>query len=85
MIMPLSMMSEESSGGVSCKTSLTALTISRSSLEIAFNYHFVEELLHAINGDSVSIEFSGESSPGVFSDPTDPDFLHLIMPVKVQS
>lgn len=53
--------------------------------EIAFNYHFIEEFLHAVSGEEVSIEFSSESTPGVFGDPTDPTFLHLIMPVKIQS
>lgn len=53
--------------------------------EIAFNYHFIEELLHAISGEELSIEFSSESAPGVFGDPTDPNFLHLIMPIKIQS
>lgn len=54
-------------------------------LEIAFNYHFIEELLHAVSGEELSIEFSSEAAPGVFGDPTDPSFLHLIMPVKIQS
>jgi DNA polymerase-3 subunit beta len=55
------------------------------NLEIAFNYHFIEELLHAVSGEELTIEFSSEAAPGVFGDPTDPSFLHLIMPVKIQS
>jgi len=55
------------------------------NFEIAFNYHFIEDFLHAVNGEEVSIEFSSESAPGVFGDPTDPSFLHLIMPIKIQS
>lgn len=53
-------------------------------LEIAFNYRFLEEFLHAVKGEEIKIELSGPSSPGKFIDTSDPDFLHLIMPVRVQ-
>jgi len=53
-------------------------------LEIAFNYRFLEEFLHAVKGEEIKIELSGPSSPGKFVDTSDPDFLHLIMPVRVQ-
>ena len=52
--------------------------------EIAFNYKFLEEVVKALVGEEVSMEFNNPSSPGVFTDPKDPNFLHLIMPVKVQ-
>jgi len=41
--------------------------------------------LRAVEGEEVVMEFNNASSPGVFTDPKDPDFLHLIMPVKIQS
>lgn len=53
--------------------------------EISFNYKFLEDFLRAVVGEEVVMEFNNASSPGVFTDPKDPDFLHLIMPVKVQS
>ena len=54
-------------------------------MEITFNYRFLEELLNVIDGDEVAIELTNTTSPGVFRDPKDPDFLHLIMPVKIQA
>lgn len=54
-------------------------------IEIAYNYRFLEEFLHAVKGEDIKIEFSGPNAPGVFLDPSDTDFLHLIMPVKLQS
>lgn len=54
-------------------------------MEIIFNYRFVEELLNVIEGDEVIMELGGTSAPGVFRDIKDPEFLHLIMPVKIQS
>ncbi len=53
--------------------------------EIAFNYRFLEEFLHSVTGEEIKMEFSGPSAPGVFTDPADPSYLHLIMPVKIQS
>ncbi len=53
-------------------------------LEIAFNYRFVEEFLNSIEGEDVLIELNDAASPGVFKDPSDKDYLHLIMPLKLQ-
>jgi len=58
--------------------------IDGENLEIAFNYHFLEEILQAVTGEDVQMEFSGPSSPAVFKDIKNADFLHLIMPVKLQ-
>ena len=52
-------------------------------LEIAFNYHFLEDFLQAVDGEEIKINFSSANSPGVFTDPKDNSFLHLIMPVKI--
>lgn len=53
---------------------------------IAFNFHYLMDFLTAIGGSGeVTIEFSGPTAPGVFRSNSDPDFLHLIMPVRVQS
>lgn len=53
-------------------------------VEIAFNYRFLEELLAVIPGETVSISLAGAVVPAVFTDPTNPPFLHLIMPVRLQ-
>jgi len=58
--------------------------IDGEDLEIAFNYRFLEEILQVIEGEDVSMEFSGSSSPAVFTYPKDDNFLHIIMPVKLQ-
>ncbi|MFH1863786.1 MAG: hypothetical protein ABIJ85_02680, partial [bacterium] len=52
--------------------------------EIAFNYRFLEDFLKAVRGEEVNMDFSSPNAPGVFTDPKDPDYLHLIMPVKIQ-
>jgi DNA polymerase-3 subunit beta len=57
----------------------------KKNFEIAFNYRFLEEFSHIVKSDSLVMEFTDPNSPGVFLDPEDNDFLHLIMPVKLQS
>jgi len=53
--------------------------------EIAFNYRFLEEFLHSVTGEEVKMEFTTTDKAGVFTDSSDPNYLHLIMPVRVQS
>ena len=78
--------SAESSAAGSQETKVDAKVESgEKNFEIAFNYRFVEEFLHSVAGEEVKMEFSGVSAAGVFTDTSDSSYLHLIMPVKVQS
>ncbi len=52
--------------------------------EIAFNFRFLEDFLKSLEGEEVLMEITSPSSACVFKDPKDPDYLHLIMPVKIQ-
>ncbi|QQS39060.1 DNA polymerase III subunit beta [Candidatus Woesebacteria bacterium] len=52
-------------------------------LEIAFNYKFIEDFLSSVKGDRVVVKLTSANAPGVFEDPQDKDYLHLIMPVKL--
>jgi DNA polymerase-3 subunit beta len=58
---------------------------SADSFEIAFNYHFLEDFLHSVKGEEVKMEFTTPDKAGVFTDSGDKNYLHLIMPVKVQN
>ena len=73
----------ESPSSGSQETEIEART-EGAGLEIAFNYRFLEEFLHATRGETVKIGLSSAASPGVFTDPSDKSFMHLIMPVRVQ-
>jgi DNA polymerase III subunit beta len=53
--------------------------------EISFNYRFLEEFLHSVTGNEVKMEFTTADKAGVFGDTSDPDYLHLIMPVRIQN
>ncbi|MEK7112387.1 MAG: DNA polymerase III subunit beta [Patescibacteria group bacterium] len=75
----------ESSTSGTQKTKVEAKIEGNEEMEISFNYRFLEEFLHATKGEEVNIGLSGPSSPGVFTDPSDLNFLHLIMPVRIQA
>lgn len=53
-------------------------------LEIAFNYKFIEDFLHSIKGEEVKMEFIDGQKAALFTDTSDKNYLHLIMPVRVQ-
>lgn len=84
-------LSAESSSSGSQKTQVEANIESSfakatedKAFEIAFNYRFLEDFLKAVRGEEVNMDLNDTNSPGVFTDPKDPDYLHLIMPVKIQ-
>ena len=51
--------------------------------EISFNFRFLEEFIHSVNGEEVKMEFSTTTAAGIFTDSSDSNYLHLIMPVRV--
>lgn len=57
--------------------------VGTGKFEIAFNYRYLEDFIQSVKGEEISIGFNTPSSAGVFKDTLDPDYLHLIMPVKI--
>ena len=53
--------------------------------EIAFNAKYLLDLLGTVDDENLVFEMTGPLSPGVFKSEKDPGFLHLIMPIRVQS
>ena len=52
--------------------------------EIAFNVKFLSDLLKNISSKTLSMELSSSIEPAVFKTDEDPEFLHIIMPVREQ-
>ena len=53
--------------------------------DIAFNSRFLLEFLNNFGGEEVLFEMTGSLNPGVFKNPKDESYLHIIMPVRVAS
>ncbi len=71
-----------SATGGSQKTRVEA-KVDGGEVTISYNYKFIEEFLTVCTSNDVVIELTDSVSPGVFRDTKDPDFLHLIMPVRI--
>lgn len=54
------------------------------NFETAFNGKFLNDFLGAISGDTILFESNGITAPGVFKDNGDEDFLHIIMPMRIE-
>lgn len=59
-------------------------SLTEESLTIAFNYRFLEEFLNAATSDEIQIEVSDANAPALFLDTEDKNFLHIIMPIRLQ-
>lgn len=54
------------------------------NFETAFNGKFLSDFLASVEGDVVSFEANGVTAPGVFKDSGDSDYLHIIMPMRIE-
>ncbi len=52
--------------------------------KVAFNFRFLVDLLTNLDSDQVVIELQESEKPVIFKNPKSKDFLHIIMPVKIQ-
>lgn len=52
--------------------------------EIAFNARYLLDFLANSTSEMISFEMTGPLNPGVFKEVSDPSFMHLIMPIRVQ-
>jgi len=52
--------------------------------KIAFNYKFILEFLNNVENKKIIIEVLRPDAPVVFKQENNPDFLHIIMPVRIQ-
>lgn len=53
--------------------------------EIAFNARYLLEFLGTVGSEKIIFEMTGPLSPGVFKLDDDKDFLHIIMPIRIQA
>ncbi len=63
------------------KSSLAA-KIKGEATETSFNYRFLSEGLNQIRSEEVVFELNGQEGPGVLKPLDNPDYIHVIMPVK---
>ena len=60
-------------------------TLEGEAVTIAFNARYLQDALANVDGDQLALEFTGPLSPGVLKPVGDPDYVHVIMPVRTPS
>lgn len=53
-------------------------------METAYNARFLADMLNVVTGEEIIFETNGVTAPGVFKDKADKDFLHVIMPMRLE-
>lgn len=54
-----------------------------ADMEIGFNANYFLDILKCIRSEKVNLSFLDPARPIVFRDPDDPDFIALVMPMKI--
>lgn len=57
-------------------------TIKGQSLDINFNYKYINDALQSLNSDSINFMFGGPNKPMVIKTSTDQTFMYLVMPMN---
>ena len=52
--------------------------------EIAFNSRYLADALNALDSGEVELSLSSSLDPALFHSPSDPSYLHVVMPVRLQ-
>lgn len=55
-----------------------------TDFETGFNVKFLTDMLNAFASDEIIFESNGPTAPGVFLDPSDKDYIHVIMPMRLE-
>jgi len=79
----LSILSAASQAG-SAKSKIEA-EVSGGELGISFNARYILDFLNVISDDKVTLQFNDGTTAGVFRSEKDPDYVYIIMPLKLES
>lgn len=59
--------------------------VSGGELEIAFNVKYISDVLPVIQSDKILLEFNDSSTAGLIKSDQDPNFIYIIMPLKLDN
>lgn len=52
-------------------------------LETSYNAKFMQDMLNSMDGDEIVYETNGVTAPGLFKDKNDENYIHIIMPMRL--
>ncbi len=53
-------------------------------LETAYNVKFLQDMINTMSGEIFIFRTNGPTAPGVFIDPKDKNFVHVVMPMRIE-
>ena len=53
------------------------------NFETGYNVRFLTDMVNTLSGSDFVFETNGPTAPGVFLDPKDSEFIHIIMPMRL--
>jgi DNA polymerase-3 subunit beta len=65
--------------------STIAMTGEGEDMTIAFNARYIQDALNAFGTGPITIKFKSDAAPMLLSRPDQPNFRHIIMPIKVDN
>ncbi len=77
------MLSPKTEGGAE-NTTTQDIELDGEEMSVAFNFKFLLEFLSIIDDETVTIELVRPDAPVVLKTKSEKDFLHIIMPVRIQ-
>jgi DNA polymerase-3 subunit beta len=57
--------------------------IEGEDIENGFNVRFLLDVVNVMKVEKLIFESNGPTAPGVFTNPSDPDFVHVVMPMRL--
>ena len=62
-----------------------AAKITGGEIEVAFNARYILDILPVISSKKIEINLNDSFSAGIVSSPDEPDFIYIIMPLKLDN
>ncbi len=66
------------------ESKLDLIDASGEEFETGYNIKFLNDMVNAIKSKEIKFESKGAQSPGVFLDPDDKNYIHIIMPMRLE-
>jgi DNA polymerase-3 subunit beta len=66
------------------ESSIDISKVEGEDYETAYNAKFLMDMVNSIQGEEIKFESNGITAPGVFKDATDEEYLHIIMPMRIE-
>lgn len=66
------------------ESALDLAKVSGEDYETAYNAKFLQDMINTMTGDEVNFSANGITAPGVFTTKEDEDYLHIIMPMRIE-